>query len=81
MRFQPDMVLFLVGKEFRDLHYILKPKSAFVEEETMTRDERGTSYDGEGHKKIIEPIIEDMNKNIMKGFEFGYPKLEKIYLF
>ena len=36
----------------------------------MTRDERGTSYDGEEHIKIIEPIIEDMNKIIMKWFEF-----------
>ena len=36
----------------------------------MTRDERGTSYDGEEHIKIIETIIEDMTKNIMKGFEF-----------
>ena len=35
----------------------------------MTRDKRGTSYDGEEHIKIIEPIIEDMTKNIMKGFE------------
>ena len=47
----------------------MKPKSAFVEEETMTRDERGTSYDGEEHIKIMEPIIEDMTKNIMKGIE------------
>ena len=36
----------------------------------MTRDERGTSYDGEEHIKIMEPIIEDMTKNIMKGFKF-----------
>ena len=35
----------------------------------MTRDEKGTSYDGDEHIKIIEPIIEDMTKNIMKGFE------------
>ena len=33
----------------------------------MTMDEKGTSYDGEEHIKMIEPIIEDMNKNIMKG--------------
>ena len=52
-----------------DHHYIFKPKSAFVEEETMTRDEKGTSYDGEELIKIMEPIFEDMNKNIMKGFE------------
>ena len=38
-------------------------------EETMTRDEKGTSYDAEEHIKIMEPIFEDMTKNIMKGFE------------
>ena len=36
----------------------------------MTRDERGASYDGEEHMNIIETIIEDMTKNIIKGFEF-----------
>ena len=36
----------------------------------MTRDEKGTSYDGEEHIKIIEPIIKDITKKIMKGFEF-----------
>ena len=35
----------------------------------MTRDERGTSYDGKEHIKIIKPIIEDIKKNIMKGFQ------------
>ena len=50
-----------------DQHYILKRKSAFVEEETMTRDEKGTSYDGEEHIKVMESIFEEMNKNIMKG--------------
>ena len=29
----------------------IETKSAFVEEETMTRDEKGTSYDGEEHIK------------------------------
>ena len=48
----------------------IETKISFVKEETMTRDEMGTSYDGQEHIKIIEPIIEDMNKNIMKGFEF-----------
>ena len=47
----------------------MKPKSAFVEDETMTRDEKGTSYDGEELIKIMEPIFEDMNNNIMKVFE------------
>ena len=35
----------------------------------MTRDEKGTSYDGEELIKIMEPIFEDMTKNIMKGLE------------
>ena len=39
-----DVVWYLWGQEFRDHHYILKPKSAFVEElQAMTRDENGTS--------------------------------------
>ena len=36
----------------------------------MTRDEKGTSYDGEDHIKIMEPIFEYMTKNIIKGFKF-----------
>ena len=60
----------------------IETKSAFVEEEkksrrkrqffgeTMTRDENETSYDGEEIIKSMEPILEDMTKNIMKGFEF-----------
>ena len=59
----------------------MKPKSAFVEEkikvgeegncfeETMTRDEKRTSYDGEDIIKGMEPILEYMTNNIMKGFE------------
>ena len=35
----------------------------------MTRDEKGTSYDAKEHMKFMEPIFEDMTKNIMKGFE------------
>ena len=73
-----------------DHHYIMKPKSAFVEEGkklgegkffgTMTRHEKGTSYDGKEILKSMEPVIEDMTKNIMKGLEFfGYPMLGKIY--
>ena len=59
----------------------MKPKSAFVEEEkrkrrrrrnffveTMTRNKKGTSYDGMVLIKIMEPIFEDMNKNIVKGY-------------
>ena len=36
----------------------------------MTRDKKGTSYDGKEIIKIMEPMFEDMNNNIMKGFEF-----------
>ena len=36
--------------------------------EAMTRHEKRTSYDGEEIIKIMEPIFEEMNKNIMKGF-------------
>ena len=36
----------------------------------MTRDKRGTSYDGEELIKIMEPIFEDMTNNIIKGFKF-----------
>ena len=50
-----------------DSYYILKPKSSFVEEEAMTRDEKETSYDGEEHIKIMEPFFEDMTNKIMKG--------------
>ena len=53
-----------------DHHQILKPKSAFFEEETITRDEKGTSYDGEELIKIMEPIFEDMTNNIIKGLKF-----------
>ena len=35
----------------------------------MTRDEKGTSYDGEEHIKIMEPVFEEMKNNIMKGFK------------
>ena len=59
----------------------IETKSALVEEEkkvgeedifleTMTRHEKRTSYEGEEIIKSMEPIFEDMNKNIMKGFEF-----------
>ena len=47
----------------------------------MTKDEKGTLYDGEEHIKIMEPIIEDMTKNIMKGFEFlAIQSLENIFI-
>ena len=35
----------------------------------MTKDNKGTSFDGEEIIKIMEPIFEYMIKNIMKGFE------------
>ena len=36
----------------------------------MARDKKGTSYDGKELTKIMETIFEDMNNNIIKGFEF-----------
>ena len=52
----------------------------------MTRDKKGTSYDGTEIIKIMEPMFEDMNNNIMKGFEFlaiqsweKYIDFKKIY--
>ena len=38
----------------------IETKSAFVEEETMTRDKRGTSYDGEELIKIMEPTLKTL---------------------
>ena len=38
--------------------------------ETMTRNEKGTSYNGKEIIKSMEPILEDMTKNIMKLFKF-----------
>ena len=38
--------------------------------ETMTRHEKRTSYDGEAIIKSMERILEDMTKNIIKGFKF-----------
>ena len=50
--------------------------------ETMTRHEKRTSYDGKEIIKRMEPILEDMNKNIMKGFIFlDIQSWENIYLF
>ena len=53
---------------------LLKRKKKVGEEgnflETMTRHEKRTSYDGKDIIKSMEPILEDMTKNIMKGFEF-----------
>ena len=48
----------------------------------MTRDEKGTSYGGEEHIKIMEHIFEYMTKNILNGLKFLYiyPTLDKIYL-
>ena len=48
----------------------------------MTRDEKGTSYDGEERIKIMEPIFEDMTTNIMKGFKFlAIQSWEKMLVF
>ena len=46
----------------------------------MTRDEKGTSYDGEKHIKIMEPIFEYMTKNLMKGFELFSIHLGRKYI-
>ena len=35
----------------------------------MTRDEKGTSYDGKEIIKSMEPVLEYITKNIIKGFE------------
>ena len=39
----------------------------------MTRDEKGTSYNGEENIKIIKPLFDDITKNmtqeLMQGFE------------
>ena len=47
----------------------------------MTRDEKGTSYDGEEHLKIMEPIFEDMTKNIIKGFELLFIQVWRKYIY
>ena len=65
---------------------LLSKREKKLEEEgkffgTMTRHEKGTSYDGEEHIKIIEPIIEDMTNNIMKGFEFLAIQSWKKYIY
>ena len=46
----------------------------------MTRDEKGTSYDGEELINIMEPIFEYMTKNIMKGFELFSIQIQKKYI-
>ena len=65
-----------------DHHYILKPKVLLLKrkekgrrrrqffEKNMTRYEKRTSYDGEDIIKGMEPILEDMTNNIMKGFKW-----------
>ena len=58
----------------------IETKSVFVAEKTMTRDKKGTSYDGEELINIMEPIFEDMNKNIMKGFECLAIQIWKKYI-
>ena len=43
----------------------------------MTKDKKGTSYDGKDLIKIMEPIFEYMNKNFMKGLKFLVSKVGK----
>ena len=71
----------------------MKPKSAFIEEEKnklgeediffepMTRHEKRTSYDGEEIIKSMEPIFEDITKNIIKGFEFLAIQIWEKYIY
>ena len=47
----------------------------------MTRDKKGTSNDGGEHIKILEPIFEDMNNNIMKGFELLALQIWRKYIY
>ena len=48
--------------------------------ETVTRHEKRTSYNGKEIIKSMEPIFEDMNKNIMKGFELLAIQSWKTYI-
>ena len=58
----------------------IETQSAFVEEETMTRDEKGTSYDGEEHIKNHGTYLWRHEKEYYKSIWIvGYPSLEKIY--
>ena len=43
----------------------------------MTRHEKRTSYDGKEIIKSMEPIFEDMTKNIMKDLNFWLSKVGK----
>ena len=47
----------------------------------MTSDEKGTSYDGKEHIKIMEPIFEYMTKNIMKGFKLLAFQIWRKYIY
>ena len=47
----------------------------------MTRDEKGISYDGKEHIKIMKTIFEDMTQNIMKIFEFLAIQSWKKYIY
>ena len=46
----------------------------------MTRDKKGTSYDGEELIKSMEPIFEDMTNNIMKRFELLAIQIWRTYI-
>ena len=54
--------------------FLLKRKKKVGKEdnilETMTKHENRTSYDGKEIIKSMEPILEYMTNNIMKGFKF-----------
>ena len=46
----------------------------------MTRNEKGSSYDGKEIMKIMDPILEDITTNIMKGFKFLAIQIWKKYI-
>ena len=72
--------IIFISKIIQGPQLYIVTKSDFVEEEkksrrrrkffgeTMTRHEKRTSYDGKEIIISMEPIIEDLNNNIMKGF-------------
>ena len=48
----------------------IETKKCFCRRGNYDQGEKGTSYDGEEPIKFLEPIFEDMTKNLMKGFKF-----------
>ena len=81
-----------MSKIFQGPPLYIKTKISFVEEgkksrrrrqffeETMTRDENGTSYDVEENIKMMETIFEYITKNIIIGFKFLAIQLGRKYI-